>query len=998
MKRKLLFAALCVAFATGGGNSLSAQTDVTSTYITNADFNATPINVASKKADVGTKGTNSGQENVTYTPTSWTLKTYSDNCLGATVPYGFTYKMNGATVPSTDSNGNSEGAFLFLSVGWSGTIEYTTSEITLAPGNYKLTYNAKNVNNGKTGMKSRVGFIPTSGSGIISTKNSFTYNSWDTDVVSFTIETSTSGKFCVGASTSGAASGSQGSGNYAKIFIDGLTLTYTDFKAELRAVVAQAQAINARISTLSDDIATAQGVLNTASSSKTEIDEAVTTLRNAISTKLAAYTGLDAAGDDITSFLANNGFETSPTFDGTSLGSGSDPKSNATPTVGSTLLLDAKNVYQVNGWELLTTETSDFARTFTMPYDKTLYVWGNNAVAGQAVASPTNGSSVTTSNDALLFVEANWCENAVLGVKQTVPLPAGSYRLTFDTYVSNAIGNAESRCGVSYGETTNYKWPAALNTWTKNEVDFTLDAQTDVTISMGYKKIGNVGGGSSAHLFIDNVKLTYFDPLKLAQIQWQETWDALDALDETVLPDASKTAITNALAETEPTTVDGYNTAKDALQDLIDSYDDIKAAYDKVNALITLATNEKDYSTGDKSTFTTAINTATTNIETRTTADDLTNDYNTLETARQTYVTSGATPNAGHPFDYTFKLSNPSFEDGNDVWNNDWTTDRNTTGNFDYKYVAVLGETAAEGLLDGEKVLNAWAPQINWINVKQNITLPEGCYQLTASAFSDKIKNQHIAAKANNKTFESLVLESGSWQMLSVEFNVSEESSVTVGMYSNGNNMNNDTNGWYKVDNFKLYYLGQIVTKTSSANLEGYKTFYDADYNYQVDDNTTIYKAASPADGYVHLTAVDGRIIPAGTPVILKTSNTTGYEITLTPTATESGDDFADNVLHAAVSDGVIDGAYIMAYTTADGLGFYPFDGSLDKGDVYLTIPTLANSRCLTILADNEATGINGVGSGNAADKSNIYNLSGQQVTKGYKGVVIKNGKKMMVK
>ena len=398
----LCFAAASVYHAHG-------QTDVTSLYITNADFNATPINVANKTSNVGTKGTNSGQENVTYTPTSWNLKKYDNNCLGGTVPYGFDYNMNGAAVPTQDSNGNTEGAFLFLSVGWDGTIEYTTGEVSLAPGVYKLSYNAKNVNNGKTGMKSRVGFIPTGGSEIISSKNSFTYNSWETDVISFTFETSTSGKFCVGGTTSGAASGSAGSGNYAKIFIDGLTLTYTDFKAELRTVVAQAQAINARIGTLGDDITTAQGVLNEASSSKTTIDDAVTTLRSAISTKLAAYTGLNASGDDITSFIVNNGFETSPTFDGTSLGSGTDPKSNATPTEGSTLLLNAKNVYQVNGWELLTTETSDFARTFTMPYDKTLYVNSGGKVAGQAVTSPNNGSSETTTNDNLLFVEVNWC-------------------------------------------------------------------------------------------------------------------------------------------------------------------------------------------------------------------------------------------------------------------------------------------------------------------------------------------------------------------------------------------------------------------------------------------------------------------------------------------------------------------------------------------------------------------------------------------------------------
>ena len=64
------------------------------------------------------------------------------------------------------------------------------------------------------------------------------------------------------------------------------------------------------------------------------------------------------------------------------------------------------------------------------------------------------------------------------------------------------------------------------------------------------------------------------------------------------LPDAAEEAITDALDAAEPTTVEGYNTAKAALQALIDSYDAIKAAYDKALALIDLATDEKDNSTG----------------------------------------------------------------------------------------------------------------------------------------------------------------------------------------------------------------------------------------------------------------------------------------------------------------------------------------------------------------------------------------------------------------
>lgn len=97
--------------------------------------------------------------------------------------------------------------------------------------------------------------------------------------------------------------------------------------------------------------------------------------------------------------------------------------------------------------------------------------------------------------------------NAVLGVKQTVTLPAGVYKLKFDTYVSTTLANASSLCGVKYGTDAKYKWPTALNTWTNNEIVFALEKEQEVEISLGYTKTANAGGNESAFMFADNVKL-----------------------------------------------------------------------------------------------------------------------------------------------------------------------------------------------------------------------------------------------------------------------------------------------------------------------------------------------------------------------------------------------------------------------------------------------------------------------------------------------------------
>ncbi|HRL64403.1 MAG TPA: chitobiase, partial [Segatella copri] len=45
-----------------------------------------------------------------------------------------------------------------------------------------------------------------------------------------------------------------------------------------------------------------------------------------------------------------------------------------------------------------------------------------------------------------------------------------------------------------------------------------------------------------------------------------------------------------------------------------------------------------------------------------------------------------------------------------------------------------------------------------------------------------------------------------------------------------------------------------------------------------------------------------------------------------------------------------------------------------------------------------ESTGITNITTDEAAKNAPVYNLAGQKVTKAYKGVVIKNGKKMIQK
>lgn len=202
--------------------------------------------------------------------------------------------------------------------------------------------------------------------------------------------------------------------------------------------------------------------------------------------------------------------------------------------------------------------------------------------------------------------------------------------------------------------------------------------------------------------------------------------------------------------------------------------------------------------------------------------------------------------------------------------------------------------------------------------------------------------------------------------------------------------------GWNATVCITHMFLYTEPTKllASSANLKGYKTFYNAINNYQVDENTTIYKATATDNSFVTLTEVEGNVIPKGTPVVLKT-DATDYKLTLNPTSEESTDDWSDNLLKA--SDGNATGKYVLAYTDQAGLGFYQYNPALAAGGVYVEAPASAKGRLSIGIGIEGTTSIVEVESTDAAQE-NVYNVAGQKVNAAYKGIVIKNGKKYLNK
>ena len=230
--------------------------------------------------------------------------------------------------------------------------------------------------------------------------------------------------------------------------------------------------------------------------------------------------------------------------------------------------------------------------------------------------------------------------------------------------------------------------------------------------------------------------------------------------------------------------------------------------------------------------------------------------------------------------------------------------------------------------------------------------------------FTQNASNENIIAVKSNGTVTFNVVAGGTYYVLAAGtrmgfFGFKYETGVTIG-----------TEG---VATFAASY----PVDYNANNLEAYSVSYDATSN----------KLA--------FNKING-VVAAKTAVIVKgaAGDYTLAKATADATVTETG---------LKVSDGTTTGAeniYCLA-KKSEGLGFYPVSSTvaIPANKAYLEIPASAGARTFYSMEfGGGTTGINAIEANGAKANSAIYSLSGQQVSKAYKGIVIVNGKKMIQK
>lgn len=202
------------------------------------------------------------------------------------------------------------------------------------------------------------------------------------------------------------------------------------------------------------------------------------------------------------------------------------------------------------------------------------------------------------------------------------------------------------------------------------------------------------------------------------------------------------------------------------------------------------------------------------------------------------------------------------------------------------------------------------------------------------------------------------------------------------------------------------------TTTKAPINVDGkgityWSTFY-ASNNRLLPEGITAYAVKSNNDGKAQLVKVaeGGQVIPGGQGYLLSTAKENGFY--LTPSDGEAVAAPAENLLMGSDEAHTFNKAgykYYILGKSGDDCGFYWQKGTGGNcvnnaaHKAFLRVLASSSAKFLSFTFGEETTGINGITASDAEQNGTaLYNLAGQRVAKGYKGLVIKNGKKYLVK
>jgi hypothetical protein len=683
MKKTFLFYLCAVIGLLSINPGVYAQTDVTSTYLSNAGMNGT---------------------------TGWTMQS------------------NGLASgqPATATTGNAV-EFFGSNAGTYAIHLYQTAGNSIPDGIYKVTVNA--VNRAGTNPTNMVLFARTADKEDFTMIDSYAYGSLAAGATGLNsgehLATVDNIKVTGGILTVGIRNIGQcvkvGNGPWT-IIANFKLYQYSgaEYATYFNSLITQAQTLAALnysgVNALNTAISTARTQANEAANLTLEM---ITTLETAISTyQTSSLSGATSNNPvDATFLIKNAGFE-----------NGSDEVKVITAN---------GQLNQPFGW--------------TLTYGAT-DVNTNAGVISDAIKPAGGSTTVSPTEGSKLFANRlRWTTGSHITIAQSITgLPAGNYKLEVDLgkldngSTTNPVFTATAGSSTVFTVTASN---AALTTYTSSYFAVGADETFELTCANTQDKQSN------SIAILDNIKLTYYGTDATGVLK-----DVLSGLLATLatytssVPSALWTEGSGTLAlaqaagqaqvESSEATEESLNTAITTVTEAIALAASLVTPYADLTTFITACQSVHDNSTAtDKTAFATAISTATAAKDAATTLQAVTEARTALETARQTYVLA-AQPNDGYSFDYTFKITNPDFEQSSGTNHPGWTNSGN-----------ISTFNGANATYTGAPNPNIVADNSNNGSLSQAISdLPAGVYQVKAVARGASGAVMYIEASA------------GSWQ------------------------------------------------------------------------------------------------------------------------------------------------------------------------------------------------------------------------------------------
>ncbi len=283
--------------------------------------------------------------------------------------------------------------------------------------------------------------------------------------------------------------------------------------------------------------------------------------------------------------------------------------------------------------------------------------------------------------------------------------------------------------------------------------------------------------------------------------------------------------------------------------------------------------------------------------------------------------------------------------------------------------------------------------------------------KLDVAVFLNKGKELYVVENStrleSNTGFTAAFKVNNAGEIVDQEFKSNTVATAAAGIIS----LNVTTGNTYYVfcSGSKIGFQGFVFTPavdpyTLTTEDTDYYSLY-LDYNATVPKNVTAYTGSlSDDEKTLVLSQITDGVIPANTGVLVKSTVAGSYTFNQSATGSDATSDLKGVTKATAVSELVETGKTVLTLGTKGGvIGFRkPAGTSIGANKAYLLVTTPSGGAGAPELVigidDDETTGINGVKTDNADVDAPMFNIAGQRVSNSAKGLVIKNGKKYMLK